>query len=282
MQQDVRRSEPADVAVRAEQEPKPNAKVGGFARSFFQFGSNKRNKEREEATVEQGRLQERLKDVLERDRALTAASPALDDLADDTRPTQQDLRATAFAEEPPQTGTRRSDRGASELALSQIASWIEEEIGELQEEQGPLSLEVPLDAEEVAEIDAVLAAPPLASLEPSQERAAYEGEALEPAVLEPSALEPMPEATDVPVRKAKAARAASPRATVKAKVSEPVEAEVEEQEPRGEPIKTRTMARLLAMQGYKPRAIAVYRELLKRSPDDPVLLAELEALLNSD
>ncbi|HEY6878006.1 MAG TPA: hypothetical protein VI299_08295 [Polyangiales bacterium] len=276
MQQDVRRSEPTEVAVRAEQQPKPNSKAGGFARSLFQFGSSKRNKEREEAAVEQGRLQERLKDVLERDRALAAAAPGVEDVGDDAPPTERDVRTNPFAEEPPQTGTRLSERASSELALSQIASWIEEEISELEVDQGPLTLEVPLDADEAAELDAVLAVPALEALEASQERAAYEAEAVVQPAEQAATLAPEP------ARKAKPARAQAPRATVKAKVSEPVDAEGDEQEPKGEPINTRTMARLLATQGYKPRALAVYRELLKRSPDDPVLRAELEALMNSD
>lgn len=38
-----------------------------------------------------------------------------------------------------------------------------------------------------------------------------------------------------------------------------------------EPIRTRTMARLLAEQGYAKRALAIYDELLQRSPEDASL-----------
>jgi hypothetical protein len=45
-----------------------------------------------------------------------------------------------------------------------------------------------------------------------------------------------------------------------------------------EPIRTRTMARLLAGHGYKSRALSIYDELLARRPDDSDLRAEAEAL----
>ena len=61
MQQDLRRSD--SVTVRAEPEPK----ASGFARALFQFGTGKRRKAA--PAVEPGRLQNRLKEVLERDRA---------------------------------------------------------------------------------------------------------------------------------------------------------------------------------------------------------------------
>jgi len=54
----------------------------------------------------------------------------------------------------------------------------------------------------------------------------------------------------------------------------------EGEEPRSgqEPIRTRTMARLLAGHGYKARALSIYDELLARRPDDADLRAEAEAL----
>ena len=45
-----------------------------------------------------------------------------------------------------------------------------------------------------------------------------------------------------------------------------------------EPIRTRTMARLLAAQGYRVRALAIYRALLAECPSDTELQAELERL----
>jgi hypothetical protein len=46
----------------------------------------------------------------------------------------------------------------------------------------------------------------------------------------------------------------------------------------GEPIRTRTMARLLAAQGYRERALALYAELLLRDPEDAGLREEAERL----
>ena len=43
-----------------------------------------------------------------------------------------------------------------------------------------------------------------------------------------------------------------------------------------EPIRTRTMARLLAAQGYHARALAIYGALLAECPGDAELLAEIE------
>jgi hypothetical protein len=45
-----------------------------------------------------------------------------------------------------------------------------------------------------------------------------------------------------------------------------------------EPIRTRTMARLLAAQGYRMRALAIYDELLAGSPEDAALRDEAEAV----
>jgi hypothetical protein len=43
---------------------------------------------------------------------------------------------------------------------------------------------------------------------------------------------------------------------------------------QGEPIRTRTMARLLASHGYHDRALAIYEHLLAEQPDDEALRAE--------
>jgi hypothetical protein len=48
--------------------------------------------------------------------------------------------------------------------------------------------------------------------------------------------------------------------------------------PDDEPIRTRTLARLLAQQGHRQRAAAMYETLLEEQPDDDELRAELEAL----
>jgi len=48
-----------------------------------------------------------------------------------------------------------------------------------------------------------------------------------------------------------------------------------------EPIQTRTMARLLAGHGYRARALSIYDELLRRNPHQPELRAEAEVLRRS-
>ncbi len=44
-----------------------------------------------------------------------------------------------------------------------------------------------------------------------------------------------------------------------------------------EPIRTRTMARLLGSQGHHARALSIYRELVAAAPDDAELAAEADA-----
>ncbi|MET0339888.1 MAG: hypothetical protein ABW252_02760 [Polyangiales bacterium] len=44
----------------------------------------------------------------------------------------------------------------------------------------------------------------------------------------------------------------------------------------GEPIRTRTMARLLASQGYVDRALVIYEHLLAEAPDDDTLRVEVD------
>jgi hypothetical protein len=46
--------------------------------------------------------------------------------------------------------------------------------------------------------------------------------------------------------------------------------------PQQEPIRTRTMARLLAAQGYRARALAIYQALIAENPADTELHAEAE------
>lgn len=48
-----------------------------------------------------------------------------------------------------------------------------------------------------------------------------------------------------------------------------------------EPIETRTMAKILADQGYRRRALAIYRKLVDQSPDDADLRAEMKAVRES-
>lgn len=49
-----------------------------------------------------------------------------------------------------------------------------------------------------------------------------------------------------------------------------------------EPFETRTMARILARQGYRERALAIYERLVERNPDDGALRRERRALLDGE
>jgi hypothetical protein len=75
-------------------------------------------------------------------------------------------------------------------------------------------------------------------------------------------------------------RAQSPSA-VSEKALEPDTSERAEATVATEPIRTRTMARLLAAQGYRKRALAMYDELLAAKQDDAELRDEAERLRSS-
>jgi hypothetical protein len=326
MQHDVRRSDQTDATARTEPEPAP--KSVGFARSLFRLGG----KRKPAPPPEPARLQNRLKEVLERDRALIASEPTpaeheVVELAHDdvemhdedgwseqtdpfgaadpeahtgTRPALEPEEpeaeewpvparwdhASALDEPfsaPAATGTRPSERGVLQLAearesadlrFSQIASWIEEEISEFPDGAGPLALEAPLDEHEAAELDAVLGGDEAPTLS-AEARVPPARPAPEPAA------EPAESTEDRPAARARGVAPAS-RAQVKAKVSARPAPRDDTPPASKEPINTLTMARLLAMQGYKPRALAVYRELLKRTPEDETLRAEYEALKKAE
>lgn len=52
----------------------------------------------------------------------------------------------------------------------------------------------------------------------------------------------------------------------------------ESEDSAGDPIRTRGMAKLLALQGYKDRALSIYDELLATEPDNAELRAEADRL----
>lgn len=52
------------------------------------------------------------------------------------------------------------------------------------------------------------------------------------------------------------------------------------EESGGDPIRTRGMAKLLALQGYKDRALSIYDELIAAEPDNAELRAEADRLRN--
>jgi hypothetical protein len=51
-------------------------------------------------------------------------------------------------------------------------------------------------------------------------------------------------------------------------------------EPAADPIRTRGMAKLLALQGYKDRALSIYDELIAAEPGNAELRAEADRLRN--
>jgi len=72
-----------------------------------------------------------------------------------------------------------------------------------------------------------------------------------------------------------------PAAAPAVKITNPVAANpppASSEDSAADPIRTLTMARLLAVQGYRKRALSIYDELLARDPDDAVLRTEAERL----
>ncbi|HEX6244697.1 MAG TPA: hypothetical protein VFZ61_27450 [Polyangiales bacterium] len=76
--------------------------------------------------------------------------------------------------------------------------------------------------------------------------------------------EPAPEQSPAPTQVPRDAVAVTP--------------ELDPHDAQEEPIRTRTMARLLGAQGYRARALAIYQALLAESPGDDELRAEAERL----
>jgi hypothetical protein len=72
--------------------------------------------------------------------------------------------------------------------------------------------------------------------------------------------------------------APAPATPSTAELAAALTAEERPQRVKHEPIRTRTMARLLAAQGYRQRALAIYEELLAEAGADDALRAEAEAL----
>ena len=166
----------------------------------------------------------RLREVIERDRAIAAAqpTPAQADPASAQLPSLAQLPAEAA-----------SSTDANEP--------VDAEFEELESEHatGPRADSI---AQAIADANA------------------ESGEA-EPALSEPIQLEPLVAASSVTVVMPK-------KAAKKAEGGK-------------EPIRTRTMAKLLASQGHRERALSIYEDLLRKDASDQTLLAEAEALRNA-
>jgi hypothetical protein len=91
---------------------------------------------------------------------------------------------------------------------------------------------------------------------------------------------PRPPVAPVAVKPAAPAPAAPepPAAEPPAAAATPASAPASPLPPDDEPIRTRTLARLLAQQGHRQRAAAMYEALLEKQPDDDELRAELAGL----
>jgi len=175
------------------------------------------------------RLGDRLREVLERDRALCESAPSFDDLTVREPPALHDVRDHVAAE---------------------IAAWIEAELGPRESVEvfaatgAEASAAATYLVEDVRD-DEVASVPD----EPSGEPASSE-----PASGEPASSAPSHDLED--------------------------DLEAAETHPAvcTEPIRTVTMARLLASQGYAPRALTIYAALLRQTPDDAALASEAAAL----
>jgi hypothetical protein len=85
---------------------------------------------------------------------------------------------------------------------------------------------------------------------------------------------PLPSSTAVEAASAPLEAGSAPvQGTASGPTPMPEDAEADAKQ---EPIRTRTMARLLASQGYRMRALAIYRALLAECPSDAELQAEIE------
>jgi hypothetical protein len=112
---------------------------------------------------------------------------------------------------------------------------------------------------------------------------------LEPEVSSVCTPGPVAAAPVVPVAVAPSVSAVAPAAAVV--VSKPVviaapalkapsPRAADSEDSGGDPIRTRGMAKLLALQGYKDRALSIYDELLAAEPDNAELRAEADRLRN--
>ena len=160
-------------------------------------------------------------------------------------------------------------------ASTLIDAWIAAELGGLRQDGA-----LPLDPADFMDVSGVVAATHpsepllLVSAEP------YAGEPLvgaEDDASERAALEPLPsgelsegegQTSAVPLHSAEIATVAGETLATRDASGLP--------EDDDEPIRTRTMARLLVSHGYLSRALTIYEHLLAEQPDDAGLRAELE------
>ncbi len=229
---------------------------------------------------------DRLREVLDRDRALIAAerlalaAPEMDGAEAKTERPLAALEAEgAETESAPET-----QRADAKIAHSLAAP--EAEGAEAETEQ-------PSPARETEEAEAEQSGVGRASSEPAPQStrtlAAPEGEGMNAdaaagATAPDLAIAVVPAAVEDASVAAPASgagmKAVGARATALPPVPPSLAAALAKETPRAlcdEPIRTRTMARLLAAQGYRKRALSIYEHLLALG-DDPALRAEADAL----
>lgn len=197
----------------------------------------------------------RLREVLDRDRALVAANPELNELDD--------------APQRPEEPTVAPDRAAA-----------------------PVTAKAPAPARAIATAPAADPSPPRPALPPAPAApaapaAAYPFETLdEPfAPARPRAAAPLGAFSEGPLSASvyEPRRRAAPPAAVVSPSAPAAPAAPSVVASRvvmvcNEPIRTRTMARLLASQGHRERALSIYEYLLSRGSNDESLRAEADAL----
>lgn len=148
---------------------------------------------------------------------------------------------------------------------------------------GPVAAPVP-SVSAAAPAAPVRASQPVMRSAPAGQPAAFAPAApVVPVASAASAVQPAPEppALVAPVappditRKAMAPAAAAPKPAPSARA-----AASDADDSAGDPIRTRSMAKLLALQGYRERALSIYDELIAAEPDNAELRAEADRLRN--
>lgn len=238
---------------------------------------------------------ERLREVVIRDRALAAANPGRRRSLREEEEEEAALAAERRAEAPDEgseAGAEVGDDGDGDLTIVATSSMLSAADASVPSAQPPAleddavrALADALDAAAQAERTPEDAAQEATASEPS------DGAAIAAAIVETA---PVVEAE----ADAEAVREAAPSAEPVVAVAEPaVEPTPLEQiaakatkvkskagaressaRPKREPIRTRTMARLLASQGHRSRALSIYDELLAADASDATLREEAEAL----
>jgi hypothetical protein len=194
----------------------------------------------------------RMRDLLNQDRALLAVRDGAARKVRDQEEEEEEQREPSVVQP-----KRASSRGAAQGRMREL----------LQRDRAMLAGNDDWDD------DVVAPAPPVKAQRPMAAQPAAVAVVASPVTpvkaQQPMAAEPMV----VAVVASPVIRVSEPPAAVEAKKAAPAEAGDE-----NAPIRTRTMARLFALQGHKDKALSIYDELIKRDPWDNGLIEEAERL----